>query len=142
MGGSKKKYDGKIMYIAYNSELDLCSLAAKTGNDFMSAVSEAKTKRNANTNSSLFKVKITSNGKIVANDASNTSLPCEKSNFLILPLSTENEASQTGTAHVIQEFCTDFRIPVKTIDKYLRFDVQSKSFAVSDARQRFEFLEN
>ena len=104
------------MYIAYNSELDLCSLAAKTENDFMYAVCEAKTKRNANTNFSLLKVKITSNGKIVANDASNTSLPCKKSNFLILPLSTENEASLTGTAHVIEEFCMDFKIPMKMND--------------------------
>ncbi|XP_066263266.1 uncharacterized protein [Branchiostoma lanceolatum] len=48
---------------------------------------------------------------------------CKKSDITILPLSTENEATLTGTACIIEEFAQEFSIPIDRKDtQYLPFN--------------------
>ncbi|XP_078608074.1 uncharacterized protein LOC144880015 [Branchiostoma floridae x Branchiostoma japonicum] len=64
----------------------------------------------------------------------------KKTDILVLPLSTENEATLTGTACINEEFAKEFNIPINRSDtKYLPFDENSIQFDISLARKRFEF---
>ncbi|XP_078591192.1 uncharacterized protein LOC144870649 [Branchiostoma floridae x Branchiostoma japonicum] len=63
----------------------------------------------------------------------------KKTDIVILPLSTENEATLTGTACINEEFGKEFNIPIKRSDKYLPFDENNIQFDISVARKRFEF---
>ncbi|CAH1248585.1 Hypp8272 [Branchiostoma lanceolatum] len=68
---------------------------------------------------------------------------CRPSDITILPLSTENEATLTGTAIINEEFAREFNIPVERSNtKYLPFDENNLQFDISAARKRFEFKES
>ncbi|XP_066290643.1 uncharacterized protein [Branchiostoma lanceolatum] len=64
----------------------------------------------------------------------------KKTDILVLPLSTENEATLTGTACINEEFAREFNIPIeRSVTKYLPFDENSINFDISLARKRYEF---
>ena len=63
-----------------------------------------------------------------------------ESNILILPISTENEGSKTGTASVLNEFCADFGITQTKDERYLKYDNVNIKFDLKNARERHIFL--
>ncbi|KAI8490282.1 hypothetical protein Bbelb_320200 [Branchiostoma belcheri] len=65
---------------------------------------------------------------------------CKKSDITVLPLSTENEATLTGTASIIEEFAQEFSIPIERKDiQYLPFNEHNIQFDITAARKRYEF---
>ncbi|XP_078621279.1 uncharacterized protein LOC144887753 [Branchiostoma floridae x Branchiostoma japonicum] len=67
-------------------------------------------------------------------------LKCKQSDILILPLSTENEATLTGTACIDEEFAREFGIPIeRSQTQYLPFNEHNIQFDITAARKRYEF---
>ena len=49
-----------------------------------------------------------------------------KSEFLLLPLSLENNATVTGTASILEQFGAEFGIPCAHADRFFAFDREKK----------------
>ena len=63
-----------------------------------------------------------------------------KSEFLLLPLSLENNATVTGTASILEQFGSEFGIPCEHADRYFAFDKEKKIYDINAARKHYEFM--
>ena len=62
-----------------------------------------------------------------------------KSEYLILPLSLENNSTLTGTASILEQFSKEFKIPCKHASRHFVFDETNKCYLTS-ARKHHEFM--
>ena len=63
-----------------------------------------------------------------------------KSEYLILPLSLENNSTLTGTASILEQFSGEFQIPCKHASRHFVFDESGKCYNISAARKHHEFM--
>lgn len=61
-----------------------------------------------------------------------------KTEVLILKLSTENSSTKTGTANIVNQFAKEFSLPLKENKSFLPQN-HDMTFAIDDARRRFLF---
>ena len=64
----------------------------------------------------------------------------EKSDVSVLELSLENNSTVAGSGAIIHEFQNAFGMPHSNIQKYLPYDVSSKTFSLKQARSHFEYI--
>ena len=62
-----------------------------------------------------------------------------KTDVIQLPLSTENIATLTGTASILEEFGKEFSIPCPEINE-IPFNKSDKKFDIGAARNQFDFI--
>jgi ankyrin repeat protein len=63
-----------------------------------------------------------------------------KSEYLILPLSLENNSTLTGTASILEQFSREFKIPCKHASRHFVFDETDKCYDLTSARKHHEFM--
>lgn len=63
-----------------------------------------------------------------------------KSEFLLLPLSLENNATVTGTASILEQFGEEFDIPCIHAHRCFAFDHNKKLYDINAARKHYEFM--
>ena len=63
-----------------------------------------------------------------------------KSDYLILPLSLENNATLTGTAAILEHFSNEFKIPCQHASRHFVFDETKKCYNITSARKHDEFM--
>ena len=71
---------------------------------------------------------------LIGNDSSQF-----KSNVHVLPLSTENNSTIAGSGAIIHEFGNMFGLPQAETNKYLPYEVSTRSFSLKQAGAHFEF---
>ncbi len=63
-----------------------------------------------------------------------------KSEYLILPLSLENNSTLTGTAAILEQFSKEFEIPCQRASRHFVFDESKKRYDLTSARKHHEFM--
>ncbi len=63
-----------------------------------------------------------------------------KSEYLILPLSLENNSTLTGTASILEKFSRKFKMPCKHASRHFVFDETDKCYDLTSARKHHEFM--
>ena len=62
------------------------------------------------------------------------------SEYLILPLSLENNATLTGTAAILEHFNNEFKIPCKHASRHFVSDETKKFYDITSARKHHECM--
>ena len=70
----------------------------------------------------------------------NREFPLHASDYLILPLSLDDNSTLTGTASILEQFGSEFNIPCEHATRNFVFNKDEKIFDISAARKHYEFM--